>query len=130
MVGVNERKEICGVSIGKGTIENLTNKILNNTELKIYPEIGIQSLGEKKIIYIKVGAYSYDVVFAFGKPFKRVGKNTVRMSNDEYKRKILEIHKRELYFDGQICHEATLSDIDEKKVKEFIRKAENKRNLI
>lgn len=129
LVGVNKKKNICGVSIGKGTIEDLTNKILNNTEPKIYPEVGIQSLNKKKIIYIKVDAYPYDVVLAFGKPFKRVGKNTVRMNNDEYKRKILEIHKRELYFDGQICPEAKFSDIDEKKVKEFLRKAREKRKL-
>jgi len=129
LVGVDKKKNIYGVSIGKGTIEDLTNKILNNTEPKIYPEIGIQSLNKKKIIYIKVEAYPYDVVLAFGKPFKRVGKNTVRMNNEEYKRKILEIHKRELYFDGQICSEANLSDIDERKVKEFVRKAQNKRKL-
>jgi len=129
LVGVDEKKEVCGVSIGKGTIEDLTNKILNNTEPKIYPEIGIQSLNKRNIIYIKVEAYPYDVVLAFGKPFKRVGRNTVRMNNDEYKRKILEIHKRELYFDGQISPEAKFSNIDEKKVKEFLRKAREKRKL-
>jgi len=110
----------------------LANKILNNTEPKIYPEIGIQSLNKKNIIYIKyikVEAYPCDVVLAFGKPFKRVGKNTVRMNNDEYKRKILEIHKRELYFDGQICPEAKFSDIDEKKIKEFLRRARERRKL-
>ena len=35
LVGVDNKKEVCGVSIGKGTIEDLTNKILNNTEPKI-----------------------------------------------------------------------------------------------
>ncbi len=129
LVGVERENKICGVSIGKGTIEDLTNKILNNTEPKIYPEIGIQSFNMKKIIYIKVEVYPYDVILAFGKPFKRVGRNTVRMSNDEYKRRILEIHKRELYFDGQIYSEISLADIDEKKVKEFVRKAKNKRKL-
>jgi len=129
LVGVDKKKEVCGVAIGKGTIEDLTNKVLNNTEPKIYPEIGIQSLNKKNIIYIKVEAYPYDVVLAFGKPFKRVGKNTARMNNDEYKRKILEIHKRELYFDGQICPEAKFSDIDEKKVKEFLRRARERRKL-
>lgn len=129
LVGIDKKKKICGVSVGKGTVEDLTNKILNNTEPKIYPEIGIQTLNKKKIIYIKIEAYPYDVVLSFGKPFKRVGKNTVRMSKDEYKKRVLEIHKRELYFDGQICAEAGLSDIDEKKVKEFVRKARERRKL-
>lgn len=129
LVGIDKEKRICGVSIGKGTIEDLTNKILNNTEPKIYPEVSIQSLDKKKIIYIKVEDYSYDVVLAFGKPFKRVGKNTVRMSKDEYRKRILEIHKKELYFDGQVCSEASLSGIDEEKVKEFLRKAKSRRKI-
>ncbi len=86
LVGVDKKKEVCGVSIGKGTIEDLTNKILNNTEPKIYPEIGIQSLDKKNIIYMKVETYPYDVVLAFGKPYKRVGRNTVRMNNDEVRK--------------------------------------------
>jgi len=129
LVGVDDNRKICGVSIGKGTVEDLTNKILSNTEPKIYPNIGIQTLNKKKIIYIKVDAYPYDVVLSSGRPFKRVGKNTKRMSNDEYKRQILEIHKRELYFDGQICQDASFSDIDEKKVKAFIKKARSTRKL-
>jgi len=38
LVGVDKKKEVCGVAVGKGTIEDLTNKILNSTEPKIYPE--------------------------------------------------------------------------------------------
>ena len=51
------------------------------------------------------------------------------MSKDEYKRKILETHKKELYFDGQICPEATIKDIDENKIKKFIDKARRERKL-
>jgi len=129
LAGVDKNGNIAGISMGKGTVEDLTNKIVTNTEPKLYPEITVKTLNKKKIIRIKVEMYPYDVVLAFGKPFKRIGKNTVRMSNDEYKRRILELHKKELYFDGQICSEASLSDIDERKVKEFVRKAKNKRKL-
>jgi ATP-dependent DNA helicase RecG len=129
LVGVSNEGNIFGVSLGKGTIEDLTNKIVTNTEPKIYPEIGTQSLNKKKVIYIKVDAYPYEEVLAFGRPFKRAGKNTIRMSKDEYQRRILEIHKKELYFDGQICYEASLADIDERKIKEFVRKARGRRKL-
>jgi len=129
LLGIDDKNKVCGVSVGKGTLEDLTNKIVNNTEPKIYPEVGIQTFNRKNIIYLKVEANPYDVVLAFGKPYKRVGKNTIRMSKDEYKRRILEIHKKELYFDGQICSEASLSNIDEIKIKEFIRRAKNRRKL-
>ncbi len=127
-VGIDKDK-IVDVSIGKGTIEDLTNKILVNTEPKIYPEITIKKLNRKNIISIKVEMYPYDAVLAFGKPFKRIGKNTVRMANDEYKKRILEIHKKELYFDGQICSEVNFSAIDLEKVRIFVKKAEEARKL-
>jgi len=62
-------------------------------------------------------------------PYKRVGKSTLRMCKDEYERLILEKHKDKLYFDSQICKEATLGDIDKEKIKWFLKKAKAERNL-
>jgi len=128
-VGLDNDKKLIGVKLGKGTIEELTNKILISTEPKIYPEIKVVSREGKKIILIRVEKYPFDVVLAFGRPFKRVGKNTVRMGKDEYKKKILEIHKKEVYFDGQPLPEANLKDIDEQKLKDFIKTAKEERKL-
>ena len=129
VVGIGDDGKIHGVAIGKSTIEDLTNKILTNTEPKIYPEITTATLEEKRVILIKVEKFPYDVVLAFGRPFKRVGKSTVRMSKDEYKKSILEIHRKELYFDGQILEQANIGDIDKNKLKSFVRKAKERRNL-
>jgi len=129
IVGVGDNGRIYGINIGKNTIEDLTNKILTNTDPKIYPEITVSSIEDKKVIVIKIEKFPYDVVFAFGKPFERVGRSTVRMSKDEYKKRILEIHKKEIYFDGQILDEATIADIDEDNLRVFIKKAKEKRGL-
>jgi len=51
------------------------------------------------------------------------------MSKDEYERIILEKHKDKLYFDFQVCKEATLADIDNIKVKRFIERASFERRL-
>ena len=127
LVGIDDKGKVYGTMIGKNTIEDLTNKILTNTEPKIYPEISTASINDKKVILIKVEKFPYDVVLAFGRPFKRVGKSTVKMSKDEYKKHILEIHKKEIYFDGQILEEAKIEDVDENKVKSFIKKAKERR---
>ena len=37
------------------------------------------------------------LVLAFGRPYKRIGKSTLRMSKDEYERLILDKHKDKLY---------------------------------
>jgi len=129
VVGIDNKGKVHGVAMGKNTIEDLTNKILTNTEPKIYPAITLLSVENKNVIVIRVEKFPYDVVLAFGRPFKRVGRSTVKMSNDEYKKRILEIHKRELYFDGQTCNEADFSHIDPQKVKEFVRKARSRRKL-
>ena len=129
IVGLDDNKSLVGITIGKGTIENLTNKILNNTEPKIYPEIEVVSKEGKKLLLIKVEKYPFDVVLAFGRPFKRVGKNTVRISKDEYKRRILEIHKREIYFDGQPLTDVRIKDVDDKKLRQFVKKAKEERKL-
>jgi len=129
VVGLDDYKNLVGINISKGTIENLTNEILNNTEPKIYPEIEVVSKEGKKLILIKVDKYPFDVVLAFGRPFKRVGKNTVRMNKDEYKRRILEIHKKEIYFDGQPLTDAKINDVDDEKSKQFVKKAREERKL-
>jgi ATP-dependent DNA helicase RecG len=55
--------------------------------------------------------------------------STLRISKDEYERLILEKHKDKLYFDSQICKEATLADIDNIKVKRFLERASFERRL-
>lgn len=75
----------------------------------------------KEIIIIKVKESSDHLVLAFGRPYKRVGKSTLKMSKDEYERLILEKHKDKLYFDSQICKEATLGDIDKEKIRWFLK---------
>lgn len=69
IIGVDDNRRVHGVTIGKNTIEELTNKILTNTEPKIYPEITEVDIEDKKVIVIKVEKFPYDVVLAFGRPF-------------------------------------------------------------
>ena len=89
----------------------------------------VEKIDEKQIIIIKVKESSDHLVLAFGRPYRRVGKSTLQTSRDEYERSILEKHKDKLYFDSQICKEATLADIDNIKVKRFLERASFERRL-
>jgi len=128
VIGVSGSGKILGVKIGKDTIERLTNKIVGNTDPKVYPRISIEKIEGKKIILIEVKESADKLVLAFGRPFKRVGKSTVRMSKAEYERLILEEHKERLQFDKQICKRATLKDLDKEKMRWFLRTAREERN--
>ena len=129
VIGVSKSGKLSGVEIGKDTIERLTNKIAQNTDPKVHPRITTRKIGSKSIIIIDVQESSDHLVLAFGRPYKRVGKSTVKMSKDGYERLILEKHKERLYFDSWICKGATLNDIDKDKVKGFLEKARFERRL-
>jgi len=129
VVGIDNAGKIVGVEVGKGTIENLANRIAQNTDPKIHPKIKMEETDSKKIIIIEVKESLDKLVLAFGRPFKRVGKSTVKMSKDEYERLILEKHREKLQFDKQICEEARLEDIDKHKVNWYLRKREEIRKV-
>lgn len=117
VIGVSNAGKVLGVEIGERTVEKLTNKIISNTEPKIYPKISVEKIDGKGVIFIEVEESQDKPVIAFGKAFKRVGRSTVRMSKDEYERMILE--KRKIYWDEQTCGDASLEDIDWNFVKNF-----------
>ncbi len=128
-IGVSNIGKIIGIQIGKGTIENLTNQISLHTDPKVHPKIITKRIQEKEIIIVQVKESTDHLVLAYGKPFIRVGKSTLKMSKDEYERLILEKHKGKLFFDEQICKNAKIRDISEDKLKSFVKKAREQRGL-
>jgi len=129
LIGVQDNGEIRGIKVGKDSIERFTNKIIQNTDPKIYPSIEVAKVDGKEIIVLTVKNIQNKPYLALGKAFKRVGKSTHQMSRDEYERMILEKHKEELRFDNRICKEACWEDIDEGKVRQFLKRAETERNF-
>ncbi len=107
-VGVSKIGKALGAQIGKGTIENLVNQISQHTDPKLHPEITIKKIDGKEIIVIEVKESPDHLVLAFGRPYKRVGRSSPRMSKDEYEQLILEKHKDESEFDKDICIETRL----------------------
>ncbi|MBI4431534.1 MAG: putative DNA binding domain-containing protein [Candidatus Omnitrophica bacterium] len=128
-IGVSKTGSVLGISIGKDTIENLTNRIAQSTEPKIHPRITISKVDGKEIIVIDVKESRDKLVLANGRPYVRVGKSTRQMSKDEYEGRILEKHKEELNFDSQICKGAKIADISKEKLIAFVKKAKQERGL-
>ncbi len=129
IVGISNAGKLVGVHIGKDTIENLTNQISQHTDPKIHPKIIIKKIDNKDIIVIDVKKSHDKLTLAFGRPYIRVGKSTMRMSKDEYEKLILEKHKDRLQFDRQISSNAKLIDIDKEALFMFINEARLQRGL-
>ncbi len=134
LVGIKEEREsvkdrVIGIDIGKQTIGRLANRIIDKSDPRIYPNIQVVKISGKDIISIEVTEGRDKPYTASGKPFIRVGNVTKQMKRSEYEKMLLDKSKAKLRFDTQICDSSNWKDIDEKKVKWFLKKAMAERNL-
>lgn len=118
LVGVNDKGEIKEVQIGKKTLIDLAEYIKKSTDPQIFPEIKVVKIKNKDIIKIKVKQSLEKPVFFKGKVYKRVGNTNQKISSSEI-REMAKETKVKPYWDGQICKEANLEDIDWEFAKEF-----------
>lgn len=128
-IGVSDDSEIKGIEIGRNTIERLTDILVDNSDPKIYPEIKHRIIQGKGIISVSVKESPDKPHLAFGKAFIRIGKNTKPMSRGEYERILIGKHGEKLRFDNQPCKRTSLKDIDENKLRGFLKTAKEERNL-
>lgn len=128
-IGISTSGRLLGVQVGKDTIENLANQISQHTDPKVHPRIITKAINNKHVIIIDVKESHDKLTLAFGRPYIRVGKSTMKMSKDEYERLIIEKHKGRLYFDELICKDAKITDISKEKLWTFVKKAKEQRGL-
>lgn len=83
IVGFNDNGNPTNQVVGKNTIENLGNKIKNNTDPVLYPSIVVKTFALGEITEIEVKEAEIKPVFAFNKAFVRVGKSNQKLSNQE-----------------------------------------------
>src|SRR3989344_1941718 len=126
-IGVSNTGDIIGIEIGKSTIEKLVSTIKQNTEPSQYPKIIVKTICGKSIIEVNIIESKEKPVLAFGRAFKRVGKSTLKVDKDEHERMVIA-HKR-LYFDSQTCEGATIENINEESVKNFLKKSMMERRV-
>ena len=126
LIGVKDNGSIIGLTIGKSTIEDITNKIKLNTEPTILPIITWQEIDNKTIIIIEVQEAKLKPVRVFGKSYKRVGKTNQIMSLLEESYVLLDSMGQT--WDGITREDATLDDIDDDKIRKFLIKAKKLRN--
>jgi len=128
LIGVSDKREIRGVQIGKKTVTDLAEYAKRNTDPQIFPEIKVCEIDNKKTISIKVTESTEKPVFFKSYAYKRVGDTNQRISSSEIRRLAKEPGSKG-YWDEQICGEARLEDINEKKVRQFLGKARFERRL-
>lgn len=130
LIGIGDRGRVKEVIIGRETVRQIANKIAAHTDPVLYPEIEvIKESGNKGIIVITIDGSPNKPHLAFGRAYKRVGSTTTQMTRDEYERLLLVKHENKFQFDSQVCEGSTIEDIDEEKMKWFLRIARAKRGV-
>jgi len=85
-IGVKPDGAHAGVQVGRGTVEDLANKIKLNTDPAQYPSLTVEGPDTSAAIVVQVEESPVKPVWAFGRPLKRVGKTNQHITRDEVQR--------------------------------------------
>ncbi len=80
--GITPQGRRVGVSIGANTLENLANDIRRNTDPPVFPSISVEDDGPL-LVTVRAEESPIKPVWAFGKPYKRVGRTNQSLSRAE-----------------------------------------------
>jgi len=113
IVGFNNNGEPTNLQIGKNTIEEFVNKVKLNTDPVLYPSVNIKTFALGEIVEISIPKSDNKPVFAFGRAYIRVGKNTLQLSATEI-RELAKKYQIQEYDKLQIETAIENIDFDEK----------------
>ena len=119
LFGVRDDGAIMGVQIGAQTRERVVQAITGNTDPTLYPSVEYVDLGGKTVIAVTLPRSEDRPHLVRGRAYKRVGAADVQMSRAEYERLLLA--RRQPPFDQQLVEGATNADLDEARVRDFLR---------
>lgn len=117
-IGIAPDGKHTGIQVGKGTIEDLANRIRINTQPPQYPSITWEGPDKEAVITLEVQESPVKPVWAFNRPIKRVGKTNQRLSPDETRRLMETTTGRS--WDSLPCEEMTIADIDKQAVERYL----------
>lgn len=126
--GIRNDGKVLGQTVTAKTIRDISQAISNHIEPKIFPKIKEIVLEGKKCILVDFSGNNVPY-YAYGRAYIRVGDEDRLLSAKELENIILEKNKDKLAWDKEICKEAKLNDIDQKKVKWYLQEREKARNV-
>lgn len=119
-IGITPEGARIGVQVGRGTLEDLANKIKTNTDPPQYPSISIDGSEQSTLIMVQVEESPIKPVWAFGVPFKRVGRTSQRLSPEETKR-LMEVTSGRTW-DTLLCAGLRIEDLNRRAIEDFLQR--------
>ena len=128
LIGVSDRREIRGITIGKETLRNWSNQILQATDPRVVIEIKPVAIEEKSVVLIHIAESSIKPVSVKGRCYKRVGNSNRVMSPQEIAQ--MHLNATGQTWDQLLAANAESDDIDPKKVEWYLTRREEVRNVV
>ena len=127
LIGVSDKREIRGITVGKETLRDVSNRISQATEPPVVLEIESVDVEGKLVLLIYIAETSIKPVSVRGRCYKRVGNSNRVMSPQE----IAQMHLESVgqTWDQLLVTRAGIDDIDKKKVEWYLTRRETIRNV-
>ncbi len=120
--GVADDGTVVGQTVSDDTLKNIANTVKLNTDPKLYPQVEKIDIAGKSCVRVCIEQSPLKPHVAYGRPYLRVGATTQQLSQDQYQL-MLQQRQNGYGFDFQPCPMATLADIDEMSVQQFMETA-------
>ncbi len=117
--GICDDGQVVGQDIGRMTIKEVTQAVVDNIEPKIYPKVETREIEGRNCVVVEAHGIN-SPYFAYGRAYVRVGESNKAMSS--HKIEMLILSKNKLLWEREIS-EKQLKDVDASAVKEYMRKA-------
>ena len=127
LIGVSDGQEIKGITIGKETLRNWSNRIAQATEPRVVLEIESVDIEKKSVVLIHIAESSIKPVSVKGRCYKRVGNSNRVMSSQEISQ--MHLNTTGQTWDRRLAGNAGSDDIDQKKVQWYLTQREEVRNV-
>ncbi len=110
-----------GVQVGKNSLEELANYIKQNTDPPLFPDILVEGEEASAVIVVRVEESPIKPVWAFGRPYKRVGRTNQGLTREETQR--LAETTRGRTWDALPCVRLALEHLERTKLENYLRLA-------
>lgn len=120
-IGIGPTGKRIGVRLGRGTLEDLANKIKVNTDPAQFPSIAVEGSEDSAVVRIRVEESPIKPVWAFGRPLKRVGRTNQHVSRGEAQRMAEATIGRT--WDAMACRGFQPDEINKRAVRDYLRRA-------
>ena len=127
IIGVNQKKELTGVSLNSESVQNWVNEIKNKTQPSLTPDFEITFIDNKQVVTLSISEYPVKPVATKGRCFKRIGNSNHLMGIQE----VADMHLRTFNtsWDSFYTNQYSIREVSVDKINHFVEQVNHIREI-